>query len=114
MPTPAECAAGDATFRRLYCGEDAIRPNVNTFNGSPPDYANSPSGPNATVFQTYAEAIGQTEVTDGVRMPDSGTPAPGGCCAPGEAKCWKCWVRDHWQWVLIIALGILAYLTRKK
>lgn len=113
------CPNGRTVWQLLHegapdaCANDLLRiPTVKIINGGG-DYLNSPSGPNATVIQTYTEATGQPEV-DPEAAAATGTPAPGGCCADGEADCWKCWVRDHGKWLLILGLALAAYLLRKK
>ena len=115
------CPDGRSVFQWLYDGApDACvtgnkpnTPTVKVTNGlAGSDYANSPSGPNATVIQTYTEATGQPEVDPAAVAAATGKPP--GCCADGEANCWKCWVRDHAKWLVIIALAVAAYLLRKK
>ena len=104
IPTGADCQLR----------ADLPKPTVKVSNGPATDYGNSPSGPTPDVVYPVVSPNGDDSATPPAADGTATTGRPGGCCADGSADCWKCWVRDHWQWLLILALGLAAYLTRKK
>lgn len=116
------CPDGRSVFQWLYegapdacvTGNKPNTPTVKVTNGPATDYGNSPSGPTPDVVYPVVSPNGDDSATPPGADGTATTGRRGGCCPDDEANCWKCWVRDHWQWLLILALGLAAYLTRKK
>lgn len=100
--------------RTYECRPNEDRTTVKVTNGPATDYGNSPSGPTPDVVYPVVTPNGDDAATPPGADGTATTGQPGGCCADGSADCWRCWIRDHWQWLLILALGLAAYLTRKK
>lgn len=89
-------------------------PRMNYVDPSEADYGDSPSGPNAPVITTGNERNEARDNLTGM-TPKKNKPANGSdCCPDGEANCWRCWLRDHWIGLALLALSLAAFLTRKK
>ena len=126
--TAEQCAAGDATFRRLYCGEDAVNPDDGT--GTPPDITLQPvitqgtgTTPSTGLDPVAAGGPGQSRAwgaeilawifgeDDPIPMTD---PAKPGCCPDGQPRCLKCWIRENVRWLLLIGLVAAVVWFKRK
>lgn len=78
-------------------------------------YGDSPSGPNAPRLDTYQDtATPGAEPEPKAKGAKSAKAASAGCCQPGEARCFLCWLKDNWIGLALLLLSLAAYLTRKK
>jgi len=130
--TAEQCAAGDATFRRMYCEGFAdpgtgtitnptadepditLQPVITQGNGTTPPTGLDPAAPGgpgqrkAWGAELLAWIFGDDE-------PMNADPAkPPGCCPEGQRPCLACWLRKNAGWLLLLALALAAFVLRKK
>lgn len=130
--TAEQCAAGDATFRRLYCGENAPDPEGGTGTTNPPDVTlqpvitqgtgttpatglepAAPGGPGqnrAWGSELLAWIFGDDEE---LQFPMNDPQKPG-CCPDGQPRCLKCWIRENVRWLLLIGLVAAVVWFKRK
>lgn len=132
---PEMCAAMDATFRRIYCGNDrldvppdllaawqasqgeteiTLQPAITQGTGTTPSTGLDPVAPGgpgqdrAWGAELLAWIFGED---DPLPMNDPKKP---GCCPDGQPRCLKCWLRENVRWLLLIGLVAAVVWFKRK